>query len=138
MNENNAIKDFADSYDFYYLFKSPTCFKSYNPRCIDLILTNRKHNFKNTITAETGLSDFHAMIITVLKGGFRKKGPRIIHCRYYSNYSVMDVISSIINDVIPDLSINRDYDGLDSAITKVLNNYAHIKKKYIRANDGLS
>ena len=82
MNENNVIKDFADSYDCYNLVKSPTCFKSDSPCFIDLILTNRKHNFKNTITAETGLSDFHAMIITVLKGGFRKRGRRIIQYRY--------------------------------------------------------
>ena len=68
MNEKNAIQDFAYSYDFYNIVKSPTCFKSDSPRCIDLILTNRKFNFKNTTTAETGLSDFHAMVITILKG----------------------------------------------------------------------
>ena len=37
-----VISNFMDSYNLYNLVKGPTCFKSDNPRCIDLILTNRK------------------------------------------------------------------------------------------------
>ena len=113
----------------YNLVKSPIYFKSDSPRCIDLIFANRKCNFKNNITAESGLSDFYAMIIRVVKGGYRKRGPRIIQCRDYSNLS-------IINHAILNSSIKMDYDGLDRAITKALNNYAPIKKKYVNANDG--
>ena len=46
--------------------KKATCFKSATVRCIDLILTNRKHSFKETQTIETGFSDFHHMIFTIL------------------------------------------------------------------------
>ena len=42
------------------LVKVPTCFKSDNPRCIDLILKNNRKCFKGTRTIETGLSDFHS------------------------------------------------------------------------------
>ena len=66
----------SDSYNLSNLVKSPTCFKSDSPRCIDLILTNRKRIFQNTVVIHTGLSDFHAMIVTVLKGGYIKKGLR--------------------------------------------------------------
>ena len=56
-----------------------TCFKSPdNPKTIDLILTNKKRSFMGSSTVETGLSDFHAMIFTVLKGGFVKKGPKTV------------------------------------------------------------
>ena len=36
----------------------PACFKSGNPRCIDLILTSRGRNFQQTMAIETGPSDF--------------------------------------------------------------------------------
>ena len=43
-----AMSDFCSLYDFKSLIKTPTCFKSNeNPSCIDLILTNRPHNFQN-------------------------------------------------------------------------------------------
>ena len=61
-NEENdhEIRNFLDSYGLNNLVKGATCFKSdTNPRTIDLILTNRKRCFSNTLTIETGLSDFH-------------------------------------------------------------------------------
>ena len=50
---------------------------------MDLILTNTKSSFQATTTIETGLSDFHAMIVTVLKGGRVKREPKIISYREY-------------------------------------------------------
>ena len=44
------------------------CFKSNeNPSSIDIILTNKKHCFQNSMAIETGLSDFHKMTVTVMK-----------------------------------------------------------------------
>ena len=56
----------------------PTCFKSDSPTCIDLILTSDKKQLANIRAVETRLSDFHAMVLTTLKGNFHKRGPRII------------------------------------------------------------
>ncbi len=36
---------------------------------MDLILTNNASKFAKTTTIKTGLSDFHAVIVTELKGG---------------------------------------------------------------------
>ena len=48
--------------------KEPTCYKSLsNPNCIDLVITNSSSSFQNTKTISRGLSDFHKMVITVLK-----------------------------------------------------------------------
>ena len=52
----NVISGFMDNYNLQNLFRCPTCFKSGNPRSIDLILTNRKSNFRNTVAIGTGLS----------------------------------------------------------------------------------
>ena len=133
--DDNTLIDLMDSYNLINLVKDPTCYKSSRPRCIDFILTNRKHSCTNTSTFETGLSDFHKMIITVLKGGFLKRGPRIIEYRYYSKYNTLDFRRDI-NDTINKLSSKMNFDSMNTAMVKVLDQHAPIKKKYILANDG--
>ena len=81
--KQEEIKTFMEIYQLKILIQQPTCFKSDNPKCIDLILTNRPSSFQNSGTIETGLSDFHSMIVTILKGGFMKRGPRIVLYRDY-------------------------------------------------------
>ena len=48
LETEQEIGDFMDLFAFKNLVKEPTCFKSGNPRCIDLILTNRGRNFQQT------------------------------------------------------------------------------------------
>ena len=53
-----------------------TCFKNtLNPSCIDLFIRNSPLSFQNTIAVSTGLSDFHKMVITVMKISFKKHSP---------------------------------------------------------------
>ena len=55
---------FCECYKFKSFVKDPTCFKnSENPSCVDLILTNIPYSFQNSCVIETGLSDFHEMIV---------------------------------------------------------------------------
>ena len=49
------------------------------PACIDLILTDSPESFQDSCVVETGISDFHKMVVTVMKTSFRKSQPRIIH-----------------------------------------------------------
>ena len=63
---------FLNSNNLVNLVKTNTCFKG-SGSCIDLILTNRKYFFKNTTSYETGLSDHHYMILTMLKTTFQEK-----------------------------------------------------------------
>ena len=59
---------FCNKYKLKALNKEPTCFKNYmRPSCIDLYLTNCPKSFESTLTIETSLSDFHKLIVTVLK-----------------------------------------------------------------------
>ena len=64
-NDEN-ISNVMESYNLKNIVKTPTCLKSDGPRTIDLILTNRVSNFQNTVSIETGLSDFHCMVVTVV------------------------------------------------------------------------
>ena len=57
-----AVRDFCQIYECKNLIKDNTCFKNREkPSCIDLIITNRTKCFQNSVTLETGLSDFHKM-----------------------------------------------------------------------------
>ena len=64
---------FCNQYKLNTLNKEPTCFINYtNPSCIDLYLTNCPKSFQNTLAIEMGLSDFHKLIVTVLKVNMKK------------------------------------------------------------------
>ena len=54
------------------MINKPNCYKNLDkPTCIDLILTNRTWSFQNSCVIDTGLSDFHEMIVTVMKTIYR-------------------------------------------------------------------
>ena len=68
---NDFMEDFLFEHSVTNLVKEPTCFKSLdNPSCIDLFLTNSPQSFLKTSTITTGLSDFHRMVVTVMKTTF--------------------------------------------------------------------
>ena len=71
--EETCLNDFCNVSNLKSLNKKPTCFKNpENPSCIDLFLTNRQKSFQNTSTIETGISDFHKLVVTVLKMYYKK------------------------------------------------------------------
>ena len=84
---DQIVHNFMNGYALDSLVKEPTCFKADNPRCIDLMLTNKYRSSQNTTTIETGLSDFHIMVITVLKKTYEKAGPTVLNYRNYKNFS---------------------------------------------------
>ena len=80
----SAVSDFCQIYGCKNLIKDNTCFKnSEKHSCIDLIVTNRPKYFQNSLTLETGLSDFHKMTLTVMKVFYKKPKPTIITYRRY-------------------------------------------------------
>ena len=67
------LDTFCSIWNLKSLGKEPTCFKNpNNPSCIDLFLTNTIRSFQETQVFETGLSDFHKLVVTVLKSAFPK------------------------------------------------------------------
>ena len=63
----HSMKDFCQMYKFHNLINEPTCYKNANnPSYIDVILTNRKRSFQDSMAVETGLSDHHKVVVTVL------------------------------------------------------------------------
>ena len=107
------------------------------PRTIDLILTNRDSNFQNTASIETGLSDFHCMVVTVVKGGFIKRGPKIINYRDYRKFDI-DSFRKDLKERLLRQSQQAliSYDIFDAIVLSVLNKHAPVKQKSVRTNEG--
>ena len=59
------METFCEYYGLKKLIKVSTCHKNpQNPSCIDLILTNSPLSFQSSGVIETGLSDFHKIIVS--------------------------------------------------------------------------
>ena len=85
--DDSPLKDFLFEHNAKNLVKQKTCFKSINnPSCIDLLITNCYRCFQNTTAISTGLSDFHKMIVTVMKNTIPKSEPKIIQYRDYKTF----------------------------------------------------
>ena len=113
--------------------KEGRCFKNVIcPSCIDLFLANSWHNFQNTTTICTGFSDFHKMVITILKTTFPKAKPKIISYRDFLMY-VKGEYNTRSNENLQSNEIS-DYESLEKVFLGVLNTQAPSKKKVRRAN----
>ena len=81
---NLIMSEFLFNNDAKNLVEQKTCFKSTNnPSCIDLFVTNSPRSFQNTITLASGLSDFHKMVLTILKSTFPKAKPKQIVYKHF-------------------------------------------------------
>jgi len=130
------MKIFCDLYDLDNLIKQPTCYKNAcNPSSIDVMLTNRKKSFKNSVAIETGLSDHHKMIITVLNVHCKKNEPTK---RKYRSYKTFD--NTEFNNI---LKLNLElfdketmsYEDFHEILMRVLDEQAPLKTKMVRANN---
>ena len=61
------------------MVKKLLCFKNPpKPTCIHRIITNKPGLFCNAKTSETGLSDFHKLVVGIIKLSYKKTLPFMI------------------------------------------------------------
>ena len=98
-----------------------------------MILTNSSRSFQDTCTVETGLSDFHKLVVTVLKLYFPKQKPNIQTFRDYKRFQ-NDLFRSELDYELTKLDVcNLELEHFLNIFIEILNK---IKKKYLRANQG--
>ena len=137
LNEaNNSLQDFMHDLNLENIVKEPTCFKSDSPSCIDLILTSDSGKLSNTKTIETGLSDFHVMVATVLRGSFRKKGPRIVTYRDYSKFDNFSFREKVTKELSSNPLKKQDFSFFNSTVECILNEKAPLKKEIFFFENG--
>ena len=82
-----VLSEFLNSHDAKNMVKEKTCFKNMsNSSCVDLLISNKEKCFKSATIIDTGLSDFHKMVLVVLKKKFETAKPKVISYRDYRHF----------------------------------------------------
>ena len=117
------------------LNEEATRFKNFNnSSCIDLFLTNSSKSFEKFSILETGMSDFHKLIITILKVKPDKLPPRIIKYRDYKNFE-SKAFNNKLQVSLKNFDMNNSsFIELKTIFMELLNKVAPLKTKYLRAN----
>ena len=127
-----CLDAFLDEFCAKNIVKEPTCYKNPdNPSCVDLFITNSHRSFMKTTALSTGLSDFHKMIVTVMRTTFPKAKPKVVKYRDMSKFDQ--------NCFNQELQINLkdqppDYDLFEKIFLRVLDFHAPQKTRLVRAN----
>ena len=142
LNELNvnyySVNEFCD---IFTLIKQTTCLTptAKHPSLIDIILTNRPKSFKNSVAIETGLSDHHKMVVTVLKYHFVRIQPKTIQYRDYHQFSpdafIADLIQRNLNSLpVSILDPNKAYAEFCDIFKTILDKHAPLKSKVLSGN----
>ena len=135
MQESETILcEFLNAYNAKNIIKNKTCFKSIeNQSCVDLIITDKPGSFQHTNVFETGISDHHTLVTTVMKAKFTKTSPEYVHYCNYKNFNEQDFILELWGKLEVDV-VDTNYETFHNVYLNVLNKHALIKTKVIRGN----
>ena len=78
---------FCDVFGLSNLVKDKTCFTKHRCSSIDIMRTNKPRCFQNTSAFETGLSDFHGPVLTLMKIHIPRLKPKIVKYRSYKKFN---------------------------------------------------
>ena len=113
------------------MFKDPE-----NPSFMDLLLTKKPLSFQTTTVIETGLSDFHKMIVAVMKMHFPKIKPRVIKYRKYKTFNNDAFVNNLRKELTKQKKVldEKGLDAFSEICTYVLDKLAPKTKRYLRLN----
>ena len=135
--KQDLLRNFCDTYSFKNLIKAKTCFTKSSESSLDVILTNKPRYFFHSQSIETGISDVHTMVSTMMRSHFTRLKPIKIHYRSYKNYNEEYFIRDLSNSSLTSNENDPDkmYSDLIQKFLTVLNKHAPLKSKYIRGNN---
>ena len=134
--------DFIDTFSLTNIVNSKTCFKILNETLLDIMLTKNllyKKSFCKTCTVETGLTDCHKMIVTILRAYFKIILSKNIVYRDYKHFHENEFLHEL------DLEKNKDkfyssynpYDDFSNLFKTIIDKHSPIKQKKVRGNNFL-
>ena len=129
-----SFSSFYELYEVKSIINQSTCYKNpTNPSCMDLFLTNSPNSFQKPTVVETGLSDFHKLIATVVKSYSPKRTPNIITYRKYTNFDKEKFIDEISFNLPKHNLQELTLEAFISMFKIVFEKHVPLKKKYLRA-----
>ena len=84
--DDKRLKEFCSSFSLGQIIKTPTCYMGTNPSSIDQIITNMTSLFKKSYTVETGISDYHKLIMSICRMTFAKGKSKKLFYRCCKNF----------------------------------------------------
>ena len=122
-----------DVHDLSNLIDEPTCFKSENNSLLDFIITSNKRRVYDTLSLNTGISDFHNLVAFSTKMHVPKLGRRRIQYRTFKNFDE----TSFKHDIeMAPYHVGEIFDDFDDTywfnhtlVKYVMDNHAPLKHK---------
>ena len=129
-----------DIFNLRNLVTKYTCYKSLKGSIKDLILTNRPRNIQKTSLCETGLSDCHKPIFTILKSTFKelpppKKKKKQITCRSCKDFNEIKLCYDLDQELLKGKMYNHginSYSKFTEIFSNTLEKHTPLKFKTIR------
>ena len=91
--------------------------------------------FQNTVAVETGISDFHNMVVMVLKVFYKKQKQKITQYRKYGNFN-NDLFREELNNELVNVDLNNaELSEFTETFTSLIDKHAPKNLRYIRANN---
>ena len=125
------LKSFVQYLNLFNIIKSNICFKG-NGTFIDLILTSRKCCFKHSPTFETGLSDHHYLIYSMLKTTFKKEERKLYKYCDYIKFDSIAFHTDLQNKLLDEGS--EVYQNFEETFVRVLDAHAPGKANVLCSN----
>ena len=97
----------------------------------------QEKSIQTTTTVETGLSDFHTMVVSIVKSKYQKEGPSIINYRNYKDFKLEEFRKDLhleINKLQASKTDILSYRQFEEAFNEVVEKHAPMKKKFVREN----
>ena len=137
----DKINELCDTLGLYNLMKVSTCEMKGSSTSIDLILTNCKHHCKHTHAFETGLSDFHNIVVTCFKNTYERLRPIYIQYRSSRKFDRNEFLSDLKNvsfeEALSSTNSEQAYEKFKELYSEVVDNHAPLKQRVIRGNQAL-
>ena len=94
-------------------------------------MTNCPKNFQESSTLETGLLDFHKMVLTAFKSEAPNLTPRVVSYRKYKHFDSDKFKLEASDKISMQDPSTMGYKNFKDTIIDSLNNHAPLKRKYL-------
>ena len=129
------LANFCDVFGLSNLVTAKTCFTKNSSTSIDVIPTNRVRSFQKTSVFDTCLSDYHGLVVTILKSPIPCLKPKVIEYRNYQNFDPLKFLADVRRTNFDALEDPNDcYDDLTNSFRTVVEKPAPLKTKLARGN----
>ena len=132
----HCLLDFCDIHGVKNIVNKPTCFKGNNPSTVDVVLSNVHKKLQGIMCIETGLSDFHNMVVFATKAHIPVMKPRKFVYRSYKNFQSdefckdLSLVPFHVSEVFDDAE--DSYWFCENLLKEVINKHAPMKSRTIR------